>query len=182
MSHDSTTPALDPPLSTAAGTRPRILLTLGGGGYGLQATLLGRALKDHADLIYMTGPFGRWPREVGLPDGPYFIAPYFKSVVAGSRWRDLVSSFLIGYRSFRFLRQHKPDCVVALAMPQALATLLVSRLLGYPTIFIESVTRVEVPSATIKLCRRLGAAKHVYVQWPGLTEKVPGTEFRGRVF
>lgn len=182
MPEDPKTPALDAGSLAAGAARPRILLTLGGGGYGLQATLLGRALKAHADLIYMTGPFGRWPQEVGLPDSPYFIAPYFKSVVAGSRWRDLLSSFVIGYRSFRFLRQHKPDCVVALAMPQALATLLVSRLLGYPTIFIESVTRVEVPSATIRLCRRLCAAKHLYVQWPGLVEKVPGSEFRGRVF
>ena len=176
----ATTAATRPDNGT--GERPRILVTLGGGGYGLQGTLLARLLAADADLVYVTGEFGRWPAEVGLPPGPQLVVPYFKTATAGSRWRDVWSALSITWRSFRFPRANGPDCVVVVAMPQGLITLAVARLTRCPTVFIESVTRVTNPSLTLRLCRRLRLARHVYVQWPALESIVAGSEFKGRVF
>jgi hypothetical protein len=54
------------------------------------------------------------------------------------------------------------------------------RLLGVPTIYVESVTRIEGLSLSGRMIKPV--AKHLYAQWPELAESSPGVRFAGNLF
>ena len=56
---------------------------------------------------------------------------------------------------------------------------LVGRLLGIPTVFVETFTRIDRPSLTGRIMYRL-AHRFLY-QWPGLARYFPRAVYGGRV-
>jgi beta-1,4-N-acetylglucosaminyltransferase len=66
------------------------------------------------------------------------------------------------------------DLVLVLGTPHAVPMLLAARILGRPTVFVESITRVDQLSLTGRLVRRLRLASRLLVQWPGLRVREPG--------
>ena len=162
--------------------RPRILLSLGGGGYGHQAKLLAVHLAPYADLMYITTVGARQPGRHGVPDGPCLVVPHSRGVTRGTRFTTALAVLVVLAKAPLFLARHRPDCVVGVAMPTSLVLLFVARLMGVRTVFVESLTRVRTPSVTLRWCRRLRLAEHLLVQWPSLVASVPGTRYEGRVF
>ena len=56
----------------------------------------------------------------------------------------------------------------------------VGRLLGVPTIYVESVTRIEGLSLSGRMIKPV--AKRLYAQWPELAESSSGVQFAGNLF
>jgi beta-1,4-N-acetylglucosaminyltransferase len=56
----------------------------------------------------------------------------------------------------------------------------VARLRGARVVYVESLTRIEAPSLSLRLIRPV--ASRVYVQWPELLRSVPGARYAGGVF
>jgi beta-1,4-N-acetylglucosaminyltransferase len=161
--------------------RPLVLSTLGAGGYGFQASQLIGRLSQKCDMIYMTTTFGHSPQTKNLPEGPFFRVPYFATMTK-NRTLDTMLSFAVAtWRSLRFIRRHKPDLVVGVAMPQSTALLLAARLLACETVFVESITRTTKPSNTAVICHRFRLARFLFVQWPELKERLPRAIYAGKI-
>jgi beta-1,4-N-acetylglucosaminyltransferase len=83
-------------------------------------------------------------------------------------------------RACQLLARHRPAVVLTTGAAIAVPFVWLGRLFGTETIYVESVTRIESPSTTLRLVRP--AASRVYVQWPELTERVRGARYEGTVF
>jgi beta-1,4-N-acetylglucosaminyltransferase len=76
------------------------------------------------------------------------------------------------------LLQEKPDVVLSTGAGVAVPFLVLARLLGSQTIFIESITRVTSLSVSARLVLPFS---EVYVQWPQLQALYPQTHYAGVV-
>ena len=79
--------------------------------------------------------------------------------------RDLLF-FVNLVEAWRILRRERPDVILSTGAGPAVPFALVGRLLGIPTVFVETFTRISSPSLTARIMYRL-AARFVY-QWPAL--------------
>ena len=165
------------------GRRALILVTLAGGGYGRESSIVIRALSDGADFIYTRPRSGvsDQPGHNGIPEGPQLELPDLQTVNSGSKLTSLSSGVVIFFKTLLFLLRHRPDCVAGITARESVFILPAARLLGIETVFLESVTRVSVPSLTLKLIARLRLSRNIWVQWPDLVGSVPNAQFRGRV-
>jgi hypothetical protein len=161
--------------------RPCILITLGGGGYGRECRVIMDGLVAHADLIFARPRSCQRPGQGGIPNGSEVVIPDLEAMRTGSKWTSLASGVAIFFRALAFLRRHQPDCAVGVTTRESVFVLAAARLLGIETVFIESVTRVTVPSQTLRLISGLRLAKHIWVQWPELANSVPNAKCLGRV-
>ena len=69
-------------------------------------------------------------------------------------------------RVFKIFRAERPDLIVSTGAEIAIPVILVSRLFGAASIYIECGAQVTTPSTTGRLMYRL--ANQFYVQWPEL--------------
>jgi len=83
-------------------------------------------------------------------------------------------------RAWQLLARHRPAAVVTTGAAIAVPFVWLGRLFGAEVIYIESVTRIESPSLTLRLVRP--AASRIYVQWPELVDEVPRAHFEGTIF
>ena len=79
----------------------------------------------------------------------------------------------------RLLRQARPDMILTTGAGVAAPFLWLAWLLGIPTVFVESITRISELSLTARLVRPF--ATRLLVQWPELVERYPGVEHHGRI-
>jgi len=79
----------------------------------------------------------------------------------------------------RLLRNNRPDMILTTGSGVAAPFLWLARLLGIPTIFVESITRITEISLTARMVKPF--ATRMLVQWPDLVEKYPGVEHHGRI-
>lgn len=161
-------------------TKPKILITLAGGGYGRECLMLIDHLKDDAKLIY-TCPRFIEPGKNGIPDGNSIDLPDLQSISSGSKITSITSGISIFFKSLIFIIKEKPNLVAGITARESVFVLAAARLLGVQTVFIESITRVNKPSLTLKLISKLKLSKNIWVQWPELAQIVENSEFRGRV-
>jgi beta-1,4-N-acetylglucosaminyltransferase len=82
--------------------------------------------------------------------------------------------------AFRILRRERPCAIVSTGAGIAVPFAWVGRLLGVPSVYVESVTRIDRLSLSGRLIRPI--AKRMYVQWPEVAAKVRGTHFVGSPF
>jgi UDP-N-acetylglucosamine:LPS N-acetylglucosamine transferase len=83
-------------------------------------------------------------------------------------------------RAWQLLARHRPAVVLTTGAAIAFPFVWLGRLSGAEVIYVESVTRIERPSLTLRLVRP--AASRVYVQWPELASRVRGARYEGTVF
>lgn len=77
------------------------------------------------------------------------------------------------------LRRERPSAIVSTGAGVAVPFMLIGRLLGIRTIYIDSLTRTDDLSLSGRLLYRW---VHTFlVQWPAVAEKHPRALFRGRV-
>lgn len=94
--------------------------------------------------------------------------------------RSLRSLIRNTIRAWRFLFRYRPAVVLTTGAAIAFPFAWLGRLFGAEIIYVESVTRIESPSTTLRLVRP--AANRIYVQWPELRERVGGSRYEGTVF
>jgi beta-1,4-N-acetylglucosaminyltransferase len=81
--------------------------------------------------------------------------------------------------AFRTLRRLRPAAIVTTGAGVAVPFAWVGRVLGARVVYVESVTRIDSPSLSLRLVRPV--AECVYAQWPELLVAVPTARFAGSV-
>jgi UDP-N-acetylglucosamine:LPS N-acetylglucosamine transferase len=90
--------------------------------------------------------------------------------------RDVL--FLVNLvEAWRILRRERPDVILSTGAGPVVPFALIGRLLGVPTLFVETFTRISTPSLTARIMYRL-AARFVY-QWPALGRYFPRGTYGG---
>ncbi len=79
--------------------------------------------------------------------------------------------------AWRILRRERPDVILSTGAGPIVPFALVGRLLGVPTVFVETFTRITRPSLTARIMYRL-AARFIY-QWPTLERYFPRGTYGG---
>jgi len=83
--------------------------------------------------------------------------------------------------AFRVLRAERPSSILTTGAGVAVPFAWMGKLLGVPTIYVESVTRIEGLSLSGRMIKPV--AKHLYAQWPELAESSAGSiKFAGNLF
>lgn len=91
-----------------------------------------------------------------------------------------IKNFLLNLNlALRLLRRETPDVVISTGAGVGVPFLLMGRLLGIKTIYIESVTRVHKLSLSARLVYPF--VHEMLVQWPELTRKYRKARFEGQV-
>jgi beta-1,4-N-acetylglucosaminyltransferase len=83
--------------------------------------------------------------------------------------------------AWRTLRRERPAAILTTGAGVAVPYAWVGRLLGIPTFYVESVTRIEGLSLSARLIAPV--ATRMYAQWPELAEASGGrVRFEGNLF
>jgi UDP-N-acetylglucosamine:LPS N-acetylglucosamine transferase len=83
--------------------------------------------------------------------------------------------------ALRVLREERPSAILTTGAGVAVPFAWMGRLLGVPTIYVESVTRIEALSLSGRMIAPV--AKRLYAQWPELAESSSGRiQFAGNLF
>lgn len=76
------------------------------------------------------------------------------------------------------LLKERPAAIVTTGAAPGLLTIILGRMTGIKTIWVDSVANVQTMSACGKLARKF--ATHVYTQWPGLA--TAQVHYAGNIF
>lgn len=79
----------------------------------------------------------------------------------------------------RVIRQCRPAVIVTTGAALAVPFAWVGRLYGVPTVYVESLTRIEQPSLSYRLIAPI--VNRTYVQWAELTRAVPEGRYVGSI-
>ncbi len=79
----------------------------------------------------------------------------------------------------KLLLRNRPGMILTTGAGVAAPFLWLASLLGIPTVFVESITRITEISLTARLVKPF--ATKMLVQWPELAEKYSGVEHHGRI-
>lgn len=111
-----------------------------------------------------------------------------RSLLAGERVvhahgptnRSLGNLVRNGALAIRLVRELRPRAVLTTGAGVAVPFAWVARLYGARIVYVESMTRIEGPSLSMRLIAPV--ASRLYVQWPELAPRVRRARFAGRVF
>jgi UDP-N-acetylglucosamine:LPS N-acetylglucosamine transferase len=81
--------------------------------------------------------------------------------------------------AIRVLREERPAAILTTGAGVAVPFAWIGRLLGIPTVYVESVTRIEGLSLSAKLIAPV--ARRLYGQWPELAGRSERIRFAGNV-
>lgn len=79
--------------------------------------------------------------------------------------------------AFKILRREKPAAILTVGAGPAVPFAIVGRLLGIPTVYVETLTRICKPSLTGRLMYHI--ASRFYYQWPQLALWFPEGVYAG---
>jgi UDP-N-acetylglucosamine:LPS N-acetylglucosamine transferase len=82
--------------------------------------------------------------------------------------------------ALRVLRSEQPSAILTTGAGVAVPFAWVGKLLGIPTIYVESVTRIEGLSLSGRMIKPV--ATQLYAQWPELAQSSSGVRFAGNLF
>jgi beta-1,4-N-acetylglucosaminyltransferase len=77
----------------------------------------------------------------------------------------------------RVLRRVRPSLILTTGAGVAVPFAWLARSLGIPVVYVESVTRIDGLSLSGRMIAPV--AERLYVQWPELAERVPGSHYAG---
>lgn len=160
----------------AAGKRRRVLAVASGGGHWVQLRRVMPAFEGH-DVVYVT------------------INPVYRQDVPGARvhivndatrW-DRLGSAQLALRILWILIRERPHAVVSTGAAPGCFAIILGRLLGARTVWLDSVANIEQMSMSGELVKRWS---HLWLtQWEhlarpsnGSNEGDDGPEYAGKVF
>jgi len=88
--------------------------------------------------------------------------------------RNLPNLLRNAWLSWRVLRTPRPDVILTTGAGVAVPFLILGKLLGCRTVFVESITRIETLSLSARLS--LSFLDVLYVHWPQLQARYPRAE------
>jgi UDP-N-acetylglucosamine:LPS N-acetylglucosamine transferase len=160
----------EPPPAPASVRGADVLLVCSSGGHLVQLASLRRAWQGHS-TAWVTDD-SRDARSLLRGERVYYgFGPAARSGL------NLVRNLRLAHRLITELR---PKLLVSTGAALCVPFVWMARLCGVKVFYIESVTRIAGPSLTCRLVRP--AANRVYVQWPELAGRVPGSIYVGSVF
>ena len=146
---------------------PRILAVASGGGHWVQLLRL-RDAFDGYDVAFVS-MFDSY-REL-VPSHRYYTIP------DASRFSPL--SFLrVFARAVPIMLRERPRAVLTTGSAPALVLVLLGRMMGAKTLWIDSIANAERMSSSGKMARRI--AHQVVSQWPDVAER-EGVSYWGAV-
>lgn len=80
----------------------------------------------------------------------------------------------------RVVRRTRPRVIVSTGAGLAVPFAWVGRFFGARIVYVESITRIDRPSLSLRLIRPV--VSRTYAQWPDLADRVRGARFVGSVF
>jgi UDP-N-acetylglucosamine:LPS N-acetylglucosamine transferase len=92
---------------------------------------------------------------------------------AERNWLVLVN-FL---EAWRILHREKPRLILSTGAGPVVPFMLIGKLFGIPTVFIETLARVRAPSLTGRIMYRL--ANRFFYQWKSLSPSFPKATYGG---
>ena len=133
----------------------KVLAVASGGGHIIELLRLQPAFDGH-DLVYMSTHESFASSCKGFP---YLVVPDF------SRWNPFKIP-AAAWKMYKAMRGVKPDVVVTTGAAPGVVALLIGKLMGAKTIWVESLCHAEKISISGKICEFF--ADRVYTQWPYL--------------
>jgi hypothetical protein len=159
--------------------RIKLMVTLGGGGFLLEAQSLLRGLGTDFDYCYITSDDCMVPKE--LAGAEIYRIRSFAVLGEPHLWQRGPAFLRALVQAYQALRRSKPDCVICVGSAMAVPIGLAARVLGIRSVFVESITRYDRPSMTARLVLLLRLANRFYVQWPDSTHLYRKGVYRGTV-
>jgi len=135
--------------------KPKLLALASGGGHWIQLLRL-RPAFDGFDTVYVS-MFDSYAEQVGaenfytVPDASRFNVKAFAPVVA---------------RAVKILLRERPAAVVTTGSAPMLAFILIGRMMGARTLWVDSIANSDRMSSSGRLARKL--AHQVISQWPAV--------------
>ena len=154
---------------TASSSKPlRILAVASGGGHWVQLLRLMPAFEGHRVVYATINPVYRQD----VPNAKVYI------VNDATRW-DRVGSARLALRILWILIRERPHTVVSTGAAPGCFAIILGRLLGARTVWLDSIANIEQMSMSGELVKRW---THLWLtQWSHLA-KDDGPEFAGKVF
>jgi UDP-N-acetylglucosamine:LPS N-acetylglucosamine transferase len=146
---------------------PRLLALASGGGHWIQLLRLRDAFTDY-DVAFVS------------------MFDSYRDTVAGSRYHvvpdasrfDLKSFVPVFWKALKIIATERPKVIVTTGSAPMLAFILIGRLTGRRTLWIDSIANSQRMSSSGRMARKI--AHKVISQWPDVAE-AEGVEYWGRV-
>lgn len=148
-------------------TKRRLLALASGGGHWIQLLRL-RPAFDQFDVTYVS-MFDSYAQMVG--DSRFLTVP------DASRF-DVRSFLPVFLRALKIMVQERPAAIVTTGSAPMLAFILLGRLTGRRTLWIDSIANSERLSSSGRLARRI--SHKVISQWPDVAAR-EGVDYWGSV-
>jgi len=157
----------------------KIAVVLGRGGHTAQTFALVDSLGDKFEYIYIMGLLDKLtPKKIRLT-GRVLRVFTPRLLPQDSKLMSVIRTILTLFLSFIYLSIFKPDVIISCGTGMTVPVFYSARTLGVPTVFIESMSRVETLSKTGRML--LGRVSLFMVQWKEIAEKIPGTVYGGQL-
>ncbi|SHE86112.1 Oligosaccharide biosynthesis protein Alg14 like [Desulfacinum infernum DSM 9756] len=164
------------------GQKKRLLVTLPGGGFFWETVALLSRFDDRFCYHYLTTrPLPETLRALGVPQGTEHRVSSLTQL-GRPRKRHVGADLLRSlWEVGRVVRRVDPDVVIAVGTSLAIPLCVWARVLGRRALFVESITRVTVPSLTGRILDHLKLCDGLYVQWPESRALYKRAQFEGNI-
>ena len=148
------------------------LLVCGSGGHTKRALVLADSLDRCCFII----PFeSQWAKERVGKDYYSVVSPRFKA--KSNKILTIIRTVFLFFHSFILLVYIRPRCVISTGSGLSLPVMLIARFLRVKTVYIESPSRVYVPSITGLFL--MGKVNLWLSNWPELAERYSDVQYKG---
>jgi len=157
----------------------KIAVVLGRGGHTAQTFALLDSLGGKFEYIYIIGLLDKLtPKKICLKGRVLRVfAP--RLLPQDSRFMSVIRTILTLFLSFVYLSTTRPHVIISCGTGMTVPVFYSARTLGIPTVFIESMSRVETLSKTGRMM--FGRVSLFMVQWKELARKIPGSVYGGQL-
>lgn len=146
----------------------KILAVASIGGHWVQLLRIARPLEERYEVVYMS----THPKCKSMVGDCRFHA-----IMDFSRW-NAWKMLPVSFKILTFLLKERPAAIITTGAAPGLLTVLVGRMVGIKTIWVDSIANVQTMSACGKLARKF--ADWVYTQWPELASAQ--VHYAGNIF
>jgi len=157
----------------------KIAVVLGRGGHTAQTFALIDSLGNDFEYIYIIGLLDKLtPKKIRLKGRVLRVfAP--RLLPQDSHIMSVIRTLMTLILSFFYLLIFHPNVVISCGTGMTVPVFYSARALGIPTVFIESMSRVETISQTGRLL--YGKTSIFLVQWKSLAKKIPNAMYGGQL-
>jgi len=166
-------------LSGRGNRMKKIAVVLGRGGHTAQTFALVDSLGEDFKYVYIIGLLDKLtPKKIHLK-GEVFRVLTPRLLPQDSKVMSVIRTILTLFLSFVYLAILRPDVIISCGTGMTVPVFYSARTLKIPTVFIESMSRVETLSKTGRIL--FGRVTLFMVQWEQLAKRNPGTVYGGQL-